>query len=95
MELPPVLRLAVPDCGDRVLGGFDRIKALHEVRAVRENRKTREDVEMLLVVRRADEEKVPRRLAVRRTEEDRMDAPAVCVNCRPLNYASGVRPSVA
>ena len=57
MELPPVLRLAVPNCGDRVLGGFDRIKALHEVRAVRENRKTREDVEMLLVVRRADEEK--------------------------------------
>ena len=68
---------AIADCGDRVLRRFDGIKALHEVGAVREDREAGENMKMLLVVRRANEEEVPRRLAVRRTEEDRADAPSV------------------
>ena len=68
---------AVADCGDRVLQRFDGVEALHEVGAVREDREPRKDVQMLLVIRRADEEEVPRRLAVRRTEKDRTKAAAV------------------
>ena len=67
--LPPVRRLAVADRGNRVLGGFNGVKALHEVRAMGENRQARKDVEMHLVICRGNEEEVPRRLAVRRAEE--------------------------
>ena len=64
------LRLALPYGREHRVGVGRLLKPLHQVGAVREHREPREDVQVGGVVGGADEEEVPRAVAVGRAEED-------------------------
>ena len=76
-RLPTEIRFAGSDGGNDRLGRIGLVQTGDEIGAVREHGETRENMQVILVIGRADEEEVPRRLAVRRAEEDRTDAPSV------------------